>query len=128
MYSKDIVKNQGGVNMNGFVVGKRIKSARESRQLTQAELGRQMETDGKYISRIENGKSLPSIDRLVQMAYVLGCSCDYIIGDMEALGDVYECQLIENYRPVWYSAGDMVILANEFFQDINKILNSCMKG
>ena len=57
--------------MDGFVVGKRIKRARESRQLTQAELGRQMETDGKYISRIENGKSLPSIDRLVQMAYVL---------------------------------------------------------
>ena len=51
--------------MDGFVVGKRIRRARESRQLTQAELGRQMETDGKYISRIENGKSLPCVGMLV---------------------------------------------------------------
>ena len=39
-------------------------------------------TDGKYISRLESGKSLPSLKRLVQLATVLECSCDYFLWDV----------------------------------------------
>ncbi len=72
----------GRMQMNTTVIGERIKYARKSMNLTQEELGRQMCTDGKYISRLESGKSLPSLKRLVQLATVLECSCDYFLWDV----------------------------------------------
>ena len=69
--------------MNSIIIGQRIKYARKLMNLTQEELGRQMCTDGKYISRLESGKSLPSLKRLVQLSRALGCSCDYFLWDMD---------------------------------------------
>ena len=69
--------------MNSIIIGQRIKYARKLMNLTQEELGRQMCTDGKYISRLESGKSLPSLKRLVQLSRALECSCDDFLWDMD---------------------------------------------
>ena len=69
--------------MNSIIRGQRIKYARKSMNLTQEELGRRMCTDGKYISRLESGKSLPSLKRLVQLSRALKCTCDYFLWDMD---------------------------------------------
>lgn len=73
--------------MNSKVLGQRIRSARKSKKLTQEELGQRIFTDGKYISRLENGKSLPSLLRLVQLSKVLECTCDYFVGDMNVFDE-----------------------------------------
>ena len=64
-------------------IGNKIKQLRLQCDLTQEELGRLMCTDGKYISRLESGKSLPSLKRLVQLSRALKCTCDYFLWDMD---------------------------------------------
>lgn len=63
------------------MMGKRIKKAREKKGWTQSYLGELLESDGKYISRIELGKSKPSLEFLVKLANALGKSTDYLLQD-----------------------------------------------
>lgn len=99
--------------MNSTVIGQRIKYARKSMNLTQEELGRQMCTDGKYISRLESGKSLPSLKRLVQLSRVLGCSCDYFLWDM----DVTETETVVDIDFDVNSAVDMMLSVYSSLKD-----------
>lgn len=62
-------------------MGKRIKNARKKKGWTQAYLGELLGSDGKYISRIECGKSKPSLEFVVNMANALGKSTDYLLQD-----------------------------------------------
>lgn len=54
-----------------ILFGIRIRELRKSRGLSQEELGEQIGIDQKHMSRIELGKSYPSLDRLIQIAAVL---------------------------------------------------------
>lgn len=71
--------------LNSFIIGQRIKDARKSMNLTQKELGYLIYADGKYISRLENGGSLPSLKRLVLLSRVLNRTCDYFIWDIDVM-------------------------------------------
>lgn len=51
--------------------GKRIRELRKMRGLSQEELGELIGIDQKHMSRIELGKSYPSLDRLIQISAVL---------------------------------------------------------
>lgn len=71
--------------LNSVIIGQRIKYARKSMNLTQKELGYLIYADGKYISRLENGGSLPSLKRLVMLSRVLNRTCDYFIWDIDVM-------------------------------------------
>lgn len=71
--------------LNSVIIGQRIKDARKSMNLTQKELGYFIYADGKYISRLENGGSLPSLKRLVLLSRVLNRTCDYFIWDIDVM-------------------------------------------
>ena len=71
--------------LNSVIIGQRIKDARKSMNLTQKELGYLIYADGKYISRLENGGSLPSLKRLVLLPRVLNRTCDYFIWDIDVM-------------------------------------------
>ena len=71
--------------LNSVIIGQRIKDARKSMNLTQKELGYLIYADGKYISRLENGGSLPSLKRLVLLSRVLNRTCDYFIWDINVM-------------------------------------------
>lgn len=71
--------------LNSVIIGQRIKDARKSMNLTQKELGYLIYADGKYISRLENGGSLPSLKRLVLLSRVLNRTCDYLIWDIDVM-------------------------------------------
>ena len=71
--------------LNSVIIGQRIKDARKSMNLTQKELGALIYADGKYISRLENGGSLPSLKRLVLLSRVLNRTCDYFIWDIDVM-------------------------------------------
>lgn len=71
--------------LNSVIIGQRIKDARKSMNLTQKELGYLIYADGKYISRLENGGSLPSLKRLVLLSRVLNRTCDYFISDIDVM-------------------------------------------
>lgn len=71
--------------LNSVIIGQRIKDARKSMNLTQKELGYLIYADCKYISRLENGGSLPSLKRLVLLSRVLNRTCDYFIWDIDVM-------------------------------------------
>lgn len=71
--------------LNSVIIGQRIKDARKSMNLTQKEQGYLIYADGKYISRLENGGSLPSLKRLVLLSRVLNRTCDYFIWDIDVM-------------------------------------------
>ena len=71
--------------LNSVIIGQRIKDALKSMNLTQKELGYLIYADGKYISRLENGGSLPSLKRLVLLSRVLNRTCDYFIWDIDVM-------------------------------------------
>ena len=71
--------------LNSVIIGQRIKDARKSMNLTQKELGYLIYADGKYISRLENGGSLPSLKRLGLLSRGLNRTCDYFIWDIDVM-------------------------------------------
>lgn len=60
--------------------GERIRNLREDRDLTQSELGAQVNMTQRKISYIERGKYEPSIDDIVSLCKFFNVSSDYLLG------------------------------------------------
>ena len=60
--------------MDTYVTGAAVKALRESRKLTQAELGSMISVSSKTVSKWETGKGLPDISLLQPLAQALGIS------------------------------------------------------
>ncbi len=54
------------------LLGEKIKEIRKSRKLSQDELSEKIGIDPKHLSRIEVGRSFPSLDTLERIAKALG--------------------------------------------------------
>lgn len=77
---------------------KRLKSARESRRLTQDELAKKLNVTKGTISNYENGHSTPSNEMLKDLANVLNTTTDYLLGrtDSENPGKLEHLKTEEN--------------------------------
>jgi Predicted transcriptional regulators len=69
--------------------GLQIKELRKIRGLSQEQLGEQIGIDQKHMSKIELGKSYPSLDRLIRIAEVLQVPLPTLF-DFEHLEDAPE--------------------------------------
>ncbi|MGN0621377.1 MAG: helix-turn-helix domain-containing protein [Porcipelethomonas sp.] len=68
--------------MNNYVTGSTIKALRESKKMTQAQLGDRLGVSDKAISRWETGKGFPDISLIESISKVLGISViELITGD-----------------------------------------------
>lgn len=67
--------------MDLTIIGQRIKSARESAQITQEELGRAVGCTAKHIGAIERGIKTPRLDTFISIAKVTGVSADCLLQD-----------------------------------------------
>ena len=61
------------------IIGKRVKSTRKSRSMTQAELAERTEMSDVYISQIETGVKSPSLNSLLKIAKVLDTTLDNLV-------------------------------------------------
>lgn len=64
--------NQYAMKPTRQLLGERIKELRKSRKMSQEALAEKIDVDPKHVSRIEVGKSYPSLDTLEQIALALG--------------------------------------------------------
>lgn len=60
-------------------LGDSIKDARERFEMTQQELGDAVGKSPKYISDMENGRRMPSLDALIEMVEVIGDNPNFFI-------------------------------------------------
>jgi len=65
--------------MDATIIGNTIKQLRESRSLTQAQLGESIGVGDKAVSKWENGKGLPDITLLQPLSKALGVSVEELI-------------------------------------------------
>lgn len=65
----------------GERIGRNIKLARARKGITQSQLAEALEIDSVTVSRIETGAQLPSIERIDQIANVLGMSLGSLVSD-----------------------------------------------
>ena len=70
--------------LNAYQVGKAIKQARESQQLTQAELGKKRGVQKSQVCRIESGKSI-TLASMMRAFHALGVQVSL---DMKGIGQV----------------------------------------
>lgn len=68
--------------MDQKAIGKRIKSAREKKGLTQEQLAEQINLSPMHISVIERGNKLPRLETLINIANVLDVSADILLQDV----------------------------------------------
>lgn len=60
--------------------GERVRNLREDKDLTQSELGEQVNMTQRKSSYIERGKYEPSIDDIVSLCKFFNVSSDYLLG------------------------------------------------
>lgn len=58
----------------------RIRDLREDRDLSQADIAKVIKTTQQHYSRMENGKSSISDERLILLSQFYNVSVDYILG------------------------------------------------
>lgn len=68
--------------MDQKAIGKRIKSAREKKGLTQEQLAEEVNLSPMHISVIERGNKLPRLETLINIANVLDVSADILLQDV----------------------------------------------
>lgn len=61
-------------------LGRRIKSERQKRGITQQQLAERIDISTNFMSLIENGRNM-SVDTLINIANVFGVSVDYLLSD-----------------------------------------------
>ena len=62
-------------------LGARVRMRRENLRMSQAELASAVGISIQHVSNIENAKTKVSLERIVDIANVLGCSVDELLCD-----------------------------------------------
>ena len=65
--------------MNTYITGSTIKSLREAKNLTQAQLAQQIGVSDKAVSKWETGKGLPDLSLLEPLGQALGVSVQELL-------------------------------------------------
>lgn len=65
------------------VIGARIKEKRVQAGYTQEELGKLFHVKKQTISKWENGINTPDVETLKELASILDCTLDYLIGNVD---------------------------------------------
>ena len=68
-------------------MGNKIAERRNALGITQVELAETMHVTRQTVSRWENNAVLPDIEKISELAGILGVSCDYLLNDNASLDD-----------------------------------------
>jgi transcriptional regulator with XRE-family HTH domain len=71
----------------GLKVAGQVKEIRRARHLSQRQLAGRMQVPRTYISKIENGKAIPTLSSLERLATALGVDVRQLVRDTRSLRD-----------------------------------------
>jgi transcriptional regulator with XRE-family HTH domain len=94
----------------------RLKSAREFRKLTQAELAEKAKLPASSVAHFEAGSRKPSFDTLRRLATALEVTTDYLLGRVD------DPELTEAADPLFRDVGKLTGQDRELAKDFLKML------
>ena len=109
-------------------IGSRLKTARELHGLTQEKLSEEMGCTSKYISKVENGASAPSLPFVIKFSEITGSDLNYLLRGIESKGGSKSIDgIIREPSPVYYdSSGNLSKKGNkimgEMIQKLQEVL------
>ena len=71
-------------------IGSKIAEKRKSLGMTQIEFAGKMHVTRQTVSRWEAGTAMPDIDKIAEIADILGVSCDYLLKDEAVENDAVQ--------------------------------------
>ena len=80
--------------MDRAALGKRIRESRIKKGYTQQDLARRADIGVVYLSEIERGVKMPSLNIFIKIIDALDVSADYILRDEVSTGKEYVCMEI----------------------------------
>lgn len=75
--------------MDKLTMGDRIKEIRKQRGLTQEQLAEALDISVEYVSQIERGMKIPSMQIFIKLVEVLDVSADYLLRDIVSTRSLY---------------------------------------
>ena len=75
--------------MEKLTMGDRIREARKNSKLTQEQLAERLDLSVEFISNIERGLKLPSLQVFTKMIEVLNVSADYLLRDSVSTSELF---------------------------------------
>lgn len=91
------------MKLNYKVIGKRIRVCRLNRNISQEQLAFQINSSAAYVCNIEKGIKKPSLQKLVEIAEILGVTVNdflYNSSEASAFKDDYELHdILSEYTP-----------------------------
>ena len=80
----------------GLRVAGKVRDIRRARHLSQRQLAGRMEVPRTYISKIENGKAIPTLGSLERLAAALGVDVCQLVGDARSRRDEEVSAVLED--------------------------------
>jgi transcriptional regulator with XRE-family HTH domain len=84
----------GGYSLERAALGKRIRESRIKKEYTQQYLASKADIGVVYLSEIERGVKMPSLNIFIKIIDALDVSADYILRDEISSGKEYICMEI----------------------------------
>lgn len=105
-----------------MVIGDRLRQIREHKKLSQADIERQTGLLRCYISRVENGHTVPSVETLEKFAHALQVPMYQLFYDSEEPPEVPELpKLGSAAEPLWGSSGPEARILAKFRQLFSRL-------
>jgi transcriptional regulator with XRE-family HTH domain len=89
-----------------MVIGSRLKELRESKDLSQGDIEKRTGLVRPYISRVENGHTVPSVETLEKLARALEVPMYRLFHEGEAEPSVRKMKLPKGEEEEWGSKGN----------------------
>jgi transcriptional regulator with XRE-family HTH domain len=78
----------------GLGVAAQVKDIRRARHLSQRQLAGRMQVPRTYISKIENGKAIPTLSSLERLADALGVDIRHLVRDARSIREEEEASIL----------------------------------
>lgn len=93
------------INFKEF--GRRVKARRKQLGMTQMQLSEKIKRNGKFLSNIENGHAVPSLETLIALCIALETTPDYFLADLigEQENDEEFLEFLGKYRIISETKG-----------------------
>ena len=75
--------------MDNVSLGCKLKEARQRKGITQSELARAVDINDMYLSEVERGVKMPSMNLFIKLMVTLDVSADFLLRDVSPAGKVF---------------------------------------